>query len=91
MAAEITNLTVKNGDITQLTVTSSDVTAITIQTNDTTVINTVPATINLANASYATTAPEDIARAASVGVLNIAARADHVHSIANTLLDGGNY
>ena len=79
------------GEITYLTVTTSDQSNLTVQSGEVTLLNTVPATINLANASYATTAPEDIARESSIGVLNIAARADHVHSIANTLLDGGNY
>lgn len=93
MSGEITNLKVQSGDITQVTVSTSDITALTVRTADISVISTVPATINLANATYATESesPQDIARASSVGVLNIAARADHIHSIANTLLDGGNY
>lgn len=77
-------------EITYLTITN-DVTDLTIQTGEVTLLNTVPATINLANVSYATTPPEDVARTASTGILNIAARADHIHSIANTLLDGGSY
>ena len=93
MSAEITNLTVRSGDITQLNVTSSDITSVSIQTNDVSVISTVPATINLASLSFASEIdlPSDIAREASAGVSLIAARADHIHSLANTMLDGGNY
>lgn len=90
MAAEITTITITEGDITNLTV-DNDISILTVQDADVTVISSASATINLANASYANTPPEDIARTASIGVLNVAARADHVHSIANTLLDGGNY
>jgi hypothetical protein len=97
--AEITNVSVTTGDITAVTinaassnlVVASDITAVSIQTSDTTVMSAAPATINLASLSFATSAPADVARTASVGVSNLAARADHVHSAADLLMDGGNY
>jgi hypothetical protein len=97
--AEITDVRVTNGDITAVTintassnlVVASDITAVSIQSTDTTVMNAAPATINLATLSFSTSAPADVARTASVGVSNLAARADHVHSAANLLMDGGNY
>lgn len=99
MPADVTSVQVSAGDITSLAITTdssnitvaSDITAVTIQQNDTTVLTAAPATVNLASLSFATSAPSDIARSASVGVSNLAARADHVHSAASLLLDGGNY
>lgn len=67
--------------------TSSNVSQI-IQT---TVIAQSSGTINLASLSLSSTAPADVARTAVVGVSNVAARADHIHSAASLLLDGGNY
>lgn len=67
--------------------TSSNVSQI-IQT---TVIAQSSGTINLASLSLSSTAPADVARTAVVGVSNVAARADHAHSAASLLLDGGNY
>lgn len=97
--AEITNVRITSGDITAVTintassnlVVASDITAVSIQSTDTTVMSAAPATINLASLSFASSDPSDVARAASVGVSNLAARADHVHSAANLLMDGGNY
>jgi hypothetical protein len=99
MSAEITTVQVVSGDITQLTISSdvsnvvvaSDITAVSIQTNDTTVLTAAPATLNLATLSFATSQPLDVARESSVGTSVLAARADHVHSAANLLMDGGNY
>jgi hypothetical protein len=97
--ADVTSVRVATGDITSLAINTdssnltiaSDVTAVTVQTADTTVITAAPATINLASLSFAVTNPEDVGRTASVGVSNLAARADHRHSAASLLLDGGNY
>lgn len=61
------------------------------QVIQTTVLTQSSGTINLASLSLSNTAPADIARTASAGTSNVAARADHVHSAANLLLDGGNY
>jgi hypothetical protein len=55
------------------------------------VLTSAPATLNLASLSFAETTPADIARTGVVGVSVLAARADHVHSAANLLMDGGNY
>lgn len=61
------------------------------QVVQTTVLTQSSGTINLASLSLSNTAPADIARTASAGTSNVAARADHTHSAANLLLDGGNY
>jgi len=99
MAGDITTVQLSSGDITSLSVSTdvsnitvpSEFTAVTVQTNDTTVLTQSPGTINIASFSFATSDPADIARTASIGVSNLAARADHVHSAANLLMDGGNY
>lgn len=99
MSADTTTVQVKSGDITSLSIISdisnftiaSQITAVTIQTNDTTVLTSAPATLNLASLSFADTTPFDIARAGVVGVSVLTSRADHVHSAANLLMDGGNY
>jgi hypothetical protein len=99
MAADITTVQITSGGITSLSVTNdisnvtvaSEITAITVQTNDTTVLTQSAGTINLASLSLSNTAPADIARTASAGSSNVAARADHVHNAANLLMDGGNY
>lgn len=61
------------------------------QVVQTTVLTQSSGTINLASLSLSNTTPADIARTGSVGTSNVAARADHVHSAADLLLDGGNY
>lgn len=61
------------------------------QVVSTTVLSQSSGTINLASLSLSNTAPADVARTASAGTSNVAARADHVHSAANLLMDGGNY
>ena len=66
-------------------------TTVISQTSQSIVLTQSSGTINLASLSLSNTAPADITRSASVGVSNVAARADHVHSAANLLLDGGNY
>ena len=99
MAGDITTVQVTNSDITSLSISTdvsnltvaSDITGVVVQTNDTTVLTQSSGTINLASLSLATAEPEAVARSGSVGVSNLAARADHVHSAANLLLDGGNY
>ena len=90
--ADITTLQVLTGDITNITVSENDTTAVTVRDGDITTIIGAPATITLERIlSLSDVLPSDIARTADSGVLEIASRADHVHSIANTLLDGGNY
>lgn len=90
--ADITTLQVLTGDITNISVSDSDTTALTVRNGDITTIIGAPATITLERILTLSNAlPLDITRAANSGVLEIASRADHVHSIANTLLDGGNY
>lgn len=76
-------------DITtvQLVTNSTNINQIT----DVTVLSQASGTINLGSLSLASSAPADIARTASAGTSNVAARADHVHSAASLLLDGGNY
>ena len=76
-------------DITKVQVTTTDVSNVAV-TTDITVLNQSSGTINLGNLSLATTVT-DIARAGVVGVSALAARADHVHSAADLLMDGGNY
>ena len=61
------------------------------QVTQTTVLTQTSGTINLGSLSLSSTDPVDVARTASAGVSNVAARADHVHSAADLLVDGGNY
>ena len=77
-------------DITTLQLTTTQASNVSI-TTDTTVLTQTSGTINLASLSLSNTEPAEIARTASVGTSNVAARADHIHSAANLLLDGGNY
>ena len=99
MAGDITTVQVTNSDITSLSISTdvsnltvaSDITGVVVQTNDTTVLTQSSGTINLASLSLATAEPEVVARSGSVGISALAARADHVHSAANLLMDGGNY
>ena len=76
-------------DITTVQVTTTDVSNVAV-TTDITVLSQSSGTSNLASMSLATTVT-DIARSGVVGVSVLAARADHVHSAANLLMDGGNY
>ena len=90
--ADITTLQVSTGDVTNITVSNSDVTSVAVSNGDVTTLVATPATITLERIlTMSNAAPLDIARAANSGILEVASRADHVHSIANTLLDGGNY
>ena len=99
MAGDITTVQVTNSDITSLSISTdvsnltvaSDITGVVVQTYDTTVLTQSSGTINLASLSLATAEPEVVARSGSVGISALAARADHVHSAANLLMDGGNY
>lgn len=90
MAGEVTTIQVTSPESTTIQIVDQEVSVLGI-TQDITILNAAPATISVATINLATDTPLDIARAGSVGVSNLAARADHVHSIANTLLDGGNY
>jgi hypothetical protein len=78
-----------SADITTVQVTTVDVSNVSV-TTDITVLSQSSGTINLASLNLATTVT-DIARAGVVGTSNLAARADHVHSAADLLMDGGNY
>lgn len=76
-------------DATTVQISTSNISNVSQVTN-TTVLSQSSGTINLASLSLATTVT-DVARSGVVGVSNLAARADHVHSAANLLVDGGNY
>ena len=90
--ADSTILQVNTGDITNLSVSSSDASILSVQNGDITTIIGAPTTITLERTlAFSNGMPSDISRTANSGVLEIASRADHIHSIANTLLDGGNY
>jgi len=89
--AEITTVQIAQSDISQLTVSNTDITVVNLQTEDITVLQNVSATISAASLSLSSDIPQSIARTGSAGTSSAASRADHVHSIANTLLDGGNY
>jgi len=99
VSADITTVRITSGDITTVTISNassnlvvaSDITAVTVQQADTSVLSAVPATITVPTFAFATSAPIDVARSSSVGTSLLAARADHVHSAANLLMDGGNY
>lgn len=91
MPAEITSVTVRSGDITQLTVSSSDISSISLQSGDSTIISAASATVNLASLSLSDSQPLDVVREASAGISTLVSRADHQHSAASLLLDGGNY
>ena len=77
-------------DVTVLQVYPSVISNVS-QITQTTVLTQSSGTINLASLSLSSTAPADVARSATVGVSNVAARADHVHSAADLLVDGGSY
>jgi hypothetical protein len=80
--ADITTLQIKSGDISNIVVSEGDITS----------LSGVPATITIeSDLELSDAAPSDVARESNPGVLEIASRADHIHSIANSLLDGGNY
>ena len=89
---EITYVTVTSGDVTNVTITDTDITALSVQSSEITTILAAPATIQLGDTAFlGDDNPRDIARTASPGTSTLFSRGDHVHSIANTLLDGGNY
>jgi hypothetical protein len=77
-------------DLTTVQVYANNISNIS-QVVSTTVLSQSSGTINLASLSLSDTAPADVARTASAGSSNVAARADHVHSAASLLMDGGNY
>ena len=76
-------------DLTTVQIYANNISNVS-QVTSTTVLNQSSGTINLASISLATTVT-DIARTGVVGTSQLAARADHVHSAANLLMDGGNY
>lgn len=69
----------------------ADITVVQVSQSQTTVLTQTSGTINLGSLNLSNSAPSDIARTASAGTSSLAARADHVHSAATLLLDGGNY
>ena len=77
-------------DLTTVQVYANNISNVS-QVVSTTVLSQSSGTINLASLSLSNTAPADVARTASAGSSNVAARADHVHSAASLLMDGGNY
>lgn len=77
-------------DITSVKIVPADSTNLNQQTQIT-VLTQSSGTINLANLSFSNSTPIEIGRTGSAGSSNLAARADHAHSGANLLLDGGNY
>ena len=77
-------------DLTTVQVFANNISNVS-QVTSTTLLTQSSGTINLASLSLSSEAPADIARSASVGSSGVAARADHVHSAADLLLDGGNY
>jgi len=77
-------------DLTTVQVYANNISNIS-QVVSTTVLSQSSGTINLASINLSNTAPADIARTASAGSSDVAARADHVHNAANLLMDGGNY
>ena len=89
--AELTTVQIVQSDITQLSISNTDITTISLQTNDITVLQNISATLNAASLSLSNDIPENIARTGSSGSSSAVSRADHIHSLANTLLDGGNY
>lgn len=91
MPAEVTTVVISNQDITQITISNTSVTSLITGTAETTVLTAAPATINGATLSLSNQNPSDIARTASAGSSNLVSRADHTHSAADLLLDGGNY
>jgi len=90
--ADSTILQINSGDVTNLLVSNSDASILSVNNGDITTIVGAPTTVTLGQTLILSNAtPLDITRAAGSGILESASRADHVHSIANTLLDGGNY
>jgi|APGre2960657373_1045057.scaffolds.fasta_scaffold44071_3 hypothetical protein len=77
-------------DLTTVQIYANNISNVS-QVTSTTVLSQSSGTINLATLNLSNTAPADIARTASAGSSNVAARADHVHNAANLLMDGGNY
>lgn len=76
-------------DLTTVQIYANNISNVS-QVTSTTVLSQSSGTINLGSISLATTVT-DIARTGVVGTSQLAARADHVHSAANLLMDGGNY
>lgn len=81
MAADITTLTIIANQATNLNIPS-----------DITVLNASPATINVGNLFTLTNNnPLPIGENASPGVVEEAARSDHIHTIAGLVINGGNF
>jgi hypothetical protein len=90
--ADTTTLQVRVGDITSVALDNNDSTILNVSNGDVTTIVGAPTTITLEKILTMSNAqPLDIARTPSAGVLELASRADHIHSAAGLLLDGGNY
>ena len=89
--ADITTVSISSGDVTQVNLSNTDTTTVSISSGDVTVLTGVTASISAGSLSFSANTPQDVARSGSAGTSAAASRADHIHSIANTLLDGGNY
>lgn len=87
--ADLTTVQISPSTTSNLSQTTN--TTVLSQVVQTTVLTQSGGTINLSTLNLSNTAPADIARVASAGTSNVAARADHIHSAAALLLDGGNY
>lgn len=88
---DITAVSISSGDITEVFLNENDITTVSISSGDITVLTAISATINAADLSLSNNLALDVGRIASSGTSTEASRADHVHSAANLLLDGGNY
>lgn len=92
MSSETTTLRVVYGDVTNLTIaTDSTTVAVSNAGSDSTILLAAPATLTFPGYAFSNAVPQDVSRTGNAGVSNLAARADHAHSAANLLLDGGNY
>lgn len=91
MPADVTTVVISSQDVTQISISNTAVTSINSDTADVTILVAAPATINGATLSLSNDNPVDVSRIASAGISNLVSRADHTHSAANLLLDGGNY
>lgn len=78
-------------DVTVLRLNTSDVSNVFVRNNDTTILMSAPATVNVETIRFSDATPSVIARTTTSGDSSFASRADHSHSGATLLLDGGNY
>lgn len=89
--ADVTVLRINTGDITNVFVRNNDITTVNVRDGDITTLMSAPATVNVENIEFSDATPSAIARTTTSGVSSFVSRADHSHSGATLLLDGGNY